>query len=209
MGCRKKEWQSIAGDEEAKELVVMLYKRGHNLADYLVEQILKEQIGRDEREDIIHNGFVRLIRNVETLKTLCLEEQINYMCKAVRSAAYDEARKISQKKKLSTVNEKEISESCGAGPTPEDTYIKKEKAIRTSHDLQQALLRLTPRDCELLVEKYRDRRSDREIGERLGIKTEYVRVYIARARKRLAEFYTEEAAREEPIPEEKAASAGR
>ena len=67
--------QPIDGDEEANELLTMLYKKGHNLADYIVEQILGEQIGRDEREDLVQDGFLRLIRNVEKLKLLCLEEQ--------------------------------------------------------------------------------------------------------------------------------------
>lgn len=198
MGCKREKEAPLTGDEEARELLTLLYKKGHNLADYIIEQILGEQIGRDEREDLIHDGFVRLIRHARTLKNMGMEERMSYLHKAMRSVALDYARKLSQKKTQGVADENDIFGGRTGGLTPEELYLKKERAQDVSGYLYEALSRLTPRDCELLVEKYRDKRSDREIGARLGIRTEQVRVYIARARKRLAAFYREEEARQDP-----------
>ncbi len=201
--------QPIDGDEEANELLTMLYKKGHNLADYIVEQILGEQIGRDEREDLVQDGFLRLIRNVEKLKLLCLEEQLSYMCKAMQSVAFDQARKLSQKRIQGPPNERTFPGQAAGGLSPEEQYIKKERDSDVVRCLNRALLRLTVRDRALLTLKYRDQHSDREIGEQLGIKRVYVRVYMARARKRLAAFYLEETSRTDKNQNEKAACAGR
>ncbi len=201
--------QPIDGDEEANELLTMLYKRGHNLADYIVEQILGEQIGRDEREDLVQDGFLRLIRNVEKLKLLCLEEQLSYMCKAMQSVAFDQARKLSQKRAPGPAGERTFSGQPVGGLSPEEQYIKKEWKNGIVRCLNRALSRLTKKDRELLTLKYRDQYNDREIGERMGIKRVYVRVYMARARKRLAALYLEEEGRIEREQEEKAVQAGR
>ena len=192
---KRNRWASIAGDEEALRILTELYDKGHNLADWMVERVLKDQIGRDEREDVIHDGFERLIHNVENLKGVSLGEQLSYMSKAMESAALDRARKLSQKKAPDTADDMVWEVLPSKDPTPEEQYIKKEKERLRSQCLRAAMSRMGERDAALLTERYRYGRSDREISERLGLNIENVRVPLSRARKRLAKLYKEEAAK--------------
>lgn len=192
---KRNRWASIAGDEEASRILTELYDKGHNLADWMVERILKNQIGRDEREDVIHDGFERLIHNVENLKGASLGERFSYMNRAMESAALDRARKLSQRKAPESADDMIWEVLPSKELTPEEQYIKKERERLRSQCLRAAMSRMGERDAALLTERYRYGRSDKEISERLGLSMENVRVPLSRARKRLAKLYKEEAAK--------------
>jgi len=65
--------------------------------------------------------------------------------------------------------------------------------------VQQALLRLPPRDADLLVMKYAEGWSAREMAERLGLKTTAIEARLHRARQRLRAELADQFA---PQPEE-------
>lgn len=60
--------------------------------------------------------------------------------------------------------------------------------------LYVALRRLDTREFTLLIEKYQNRLSDKEIGRKMGIKARNVPIYMARARRKVTMYYEEELA---------------
>lgn len=186
--------RKILGDREAEQIITELYEKGHNMADRTIEEILGTQLSREEREDLLQEGMLRMIIHVEDLKKRNLAERLSYMNSAIRNLAIDEGRRLTKCRLLGLLDDSD-EEGCGELSsdiqTPEEYFLEKETRRENAERLQRELLRLDLRDQVLLMEKYANERSNREIGELLGIRTENVRTYLHRARKRLAAFYGE------------------
>jgi RNA polymerase sigma-70 factor (ECF subfamily) len=181
--------------DDAEQIITELYEQGHNLADMLIEQILGTQLSRDEREDLIQEGFLRLITHVEDLSERSLSGRLSYMSSTMRNLAIDEGRRRTKQRLmglLDMIDDESCREISSNELSPEEHFLMKEDREDRKRRLEEALNRLKPRDMALLIERYGEERSDREIGERLGIKPENVRTYMDRARKRLADIYQEE-----------------
>ena len=177
----------ILDDDQAQEIIEELYQKGHNLADHVIEQILGNQVDRAGREDLIQEGFLRMIVHVEALKDRSLGERLSYMCTAMRNIAIDEGRRLTRQRLLGVEELSEIQEYArvsSAELTPEEQYLRKEEAQAQNGRLRAALSRLAPREQALLEEKYVHGLSDRELGRLFGIKSRCVSVYVARARKK-------------------------
>ena len=73
-----------------------LYDKGHNVADYIVEKLLGSELSRDEREEIVQEGFVRLADDIDALRRMTPAERMNAlcecMCKTVIAASEKPAR---------------------------------------------------------------------------------------------------------------------
>ena len=184
--------RKILDDEEAKRIITELYDKGHNMADRTIEEILGPQVSREEREDPLQEGILRMIIHVETLKRRNLSERLSYMNSAMRNLAIDEGRRLTKCRLLGLTNSMdggEYQELSSDILTPEEYFFWKETQKETNENLKKALTGLDPRDRALLLEKYGNERSDKEIGELLGIRPRNVRTYLHRARKRLAALY--------------------
>ena len=60
-----------------------LYDKGHNVADYIVEKLSDPELSRDEREEIVQEGFLRLAEDIDVLRRMTLAERINALCECM------------------------------------------------------------------------------------------------------------------------------
>lgn len=183
--------EEILEDDEARRIIEELYDKGHGLADYVIEQILGTQLTREEREDLIQDGFLRMIIHVEKLRNKSEGERISYMYSTMRNVAIDEGRRLTRMKLLGYREERTDVEIVSPNLTPEERYMMEQDVRDKRRRLRIALERLTEQERALLVEKYHNGLSDREIGAKLGIKPRNVRVYMARARRKASIYYGE------------------
>jgi RNA polymerase sigma-70 factor (ECF subfamily) len=184
--------EEILLDEEAQEIITELYETGHGLADFAIEQILGTQLSKMEREDLVQDGFVRMITHVESLRKKSIKEQLSYMYSVMRNVAIDEGRKRSKRKLLMYLDSDDCLELPSTDLTPEELCMMQTDIADKKRRLYAALERLDERDRALLIEKYKNGLSDSEIGLKLGIKARNVRVYLARARRKAAIYYGEQ-----------------
>lgn len=186
--------RGVLDDEEAEQIITELYEKGHNMADRTIEEILGPQIRREDREDLLQEGFLKMIIHVEALKKRTLSERFSYMRSAMRNLAIDAGRELTKRRMLGfcdSMDSEEWKELTSDILTPEEYFFQKESRKENNERLQRALAQLELRDRKLLMEKYGNERSDREIGELLGIRADNVRTYLYRARKKLAALYEE------------------
>lgn len=183
---------NILTDEEAKRIIMTLYNKGYGLAVYMIERILGTQLARETRDDLIQEGFLRLIDHVEQLRESSFQSQLAYMAKIMHTVALNEVRRQIQMKLLYSLDEEDSPEPESLDLTPEELCMMQEDIKEKRANVRAALERLPERDRRLLIEKYQNGRSDVEIGSMLGIKTRNVRVYLARARHKAAIYYGEE-----------------
>jgi len=87
-------------DEQATQVILDLYEKGHGLAYYAIERILGNQLTRDEIEDLVQEGFLRLLIHAEHLHRIDEDRQMSYLTSTMRNVAIDEGRRRSQKKKM-------------------------------------------------------------------------------------------------------------
>ena len=189
----------ILREQEAKEIVGELYRKYHGTADGIIESILGLQIDKADREDLIQEGFIKILNHAEGLVGRSEGEQFSYMCSSIRHLAIDTGRKLSRQKQVS-ITEILDCELLAAmniyGVSPEDQYVTEEEWSEMSELLRNALKKLTHRDYTLIMERYVNELTDREISRKLGIKEAFVRVYAERACKRAAHHYKEEVDKE-------------
>lgn len=187
--------KGILDNDEARAIITELYEEGHRIADQVIEQIMGNQMSREEREDMIQDGFLRLIIHAESLKEKNMQQRMSYMKSTMRNIAIDEGRRITKNRMSGLGNAMDNVDSVDVysdEPTPEEHYLINEETRARRRYLNAAMLRLDPRDRSLLAEKYGNCLSDREIGEKLGIRERNITTYLSRARRRLRVFYEEE-----------------
>ena len=182
----------IVADEEAKRIIMTLYDKGYGLAVYMIERILGTQLARETKEDLVQEGFLKLVSYVERLRGRPFGEQLAYMAKIMHTVALDEVRRQTQIKLLYSLDDEDSPEPESLDLTPEELCMMQESVAEKRANIRAAMERLPERDRRLLIEKYQNGRSDVEIGAMLGIKTRNVRVYMARARNKAAIYYGEE-----------------
>ncbi len=186
--------RKVLDDKEADDIITELYNKGHNMADRIIEEILGPQICREDREDLLQEGFLRMVKHVEDLKERTLAGRLSYMSSAMRNLAIDEGRRLTKCRLLGfcdSIDSEDCQELSSDILTPEEYFLQKETREENNVRLEKAFAQLDTRDQALLREKYGNERNDREIGKLLGIRTENVRTYLHRARKKLAAFYEE------------------
>ena len=184
--------EEILTDAEANQIITELYDKGHGLAAYAIEQILGMQLTKEELEDLVQDGFLRMVIHVEALRDKSFAERLSYMYSTMRNVAIDEGRRRSKGRLLGSLDSVECLEIPSADLTPEEYFMMAADAAEKKRRLQAILKRLDQRDRDLLIEKYKNGLSDGEIGRKLGIKARNVRVYLARARRKAAIYYGEE-----------------
>lgn len=197
------ERDAVLDDDEAKRIITELYEKGHGMAAYAISQVLGNQLNQDEREDLIQEGFLRMVIYVERLKNKTMGQRLSYMYSAMRSVAIDEGRRRTKNKIFCSMDSDDYTQLPSSELTPEERYMRAAQIEEDRRRLNAVLAKLEPRDLALLIEKYKNGLSDKEIGLKLGIKTGNVRVYMSRARRKAALYY------EEVLNEERNGRSGR
>ena len=153
-------------DKLDREYMLWLYEQ---YVSYLFFAAGKFTASQPEREDIVHDTLLQLMRNIPVLKSLEHKALAGYLYLTVRSVWMD-----SRSRELPT--EDAILEIM-APQNPEDRNLAK-------WDAETLKAKLGERDWFLLHTKYIIGCSDAEIGGILGCAQASVRTLLTRARRR-------------------------
>lgn len=84
-----------------------LYDKGHNVADYIVEKLSGSELSRDEREEIIQEGFLRLADDIDALRQMTPAERMNVLCECMCKTAIAAGEKPAQDTSLQMTKDEE------------------------------------------------------------------------------------------------------
>lgn len=150
------------------------YESHKRYIQYMVYQLAPTAADRD---DIMQDTLLRLMRNVASLRTLTPPKAASYIAQTVRSACIDLVRRR-HADEIVYMDEQMLDE----------TYVEREQAEDPSGRASAAILvgrlrqRLSPRDWLVLRGKYMMGYSQEELGKLLGISPNSVRMALYRAR---------------------------
>ena len=187
--------RDVLEDEEAYNIIMELYTTKYHEAAREIERCLGSQIGWDEKYDLVQEGFIRLIRHVETLKNRNLNGRVNYMKRTMKNLAIDEGRRRAKYRMLGlpdALDGETWGELASDMLTPEEEIVMDEEQREISRCLNVALGKLGERDHQLLMEKYANGLSEKAIANKMGIPESHVGTYLFRARSRMRKYYEEE-----------------
>ena len=119
MRRKRKNRKGAISEEEAVELLTELYDAGHNMADYIVERLLGPELSRDEREEIVQMGFLKLADKAEALRGMTPAARMRTVGECMWKTAFvvSEQRSEAQAKQRA---EEEKSEEKEKGRQDED-----------------------------------------------------------------------------------------
>ncbi len=153
-------------DKQEREFMLWLYER---YISYLFFAAGKFTEVQSDREDLVHDALLRLMKNVTVLQSMESNALAGYLYLTVRSVWLD------RRAREQTLTE-DVLEHL-AGRDPENGYLAKWDAAVLKQKLPE-------RDWFLLHSKYIIGCTDGEIGGVLGCAPASVRVMLTRARRR-------------------------
>ena len=136
-------------------------------------------------EDLINEAFYKLIKKVDTLRSLGCSERASYIVYTIRSVSYDYLRKQNRQSHHSFLGiEDDLAESITyTGPSIEEICV-------TQEDFKTALSQLSTRDRELLFYKHVLDLSPKDIANIMDINHNNIWQYLTRARRRAYKILT-------------------
>lgn len=162
-------------DESDREFMTRLYIQ--------YEKLMYSEIGKITRdfhwtEDIVQDTLVKLINKVTLLRTLTERKLVNYVISASKNTAFTYLKK---KQKQDLLNIEEYINTClsQSARDIEHQIILQENL----KNLARIWPELDDRARYLLEARYILHMSSSEMAEDLGIKSDSVRVVLARARR--------------------------
>ncbi len=140
------------------------------------------------KEDIVQNTVLRLMRNVDKLRTLDSPALTAYIALTVRSAALNYLREESRDSLNALPLNEELEEECL--PLDGSVQLTLEEKMLLGHrdaEVRTAIERLSERDQIALMGKYFLELDSRTLAELLGITPGTLRTLLCRARSRTLE----------------------
>lgn len=177
---------------EFRENITDLYYNHRGMAYSIIKKVLGSQVSLEEQDDLVQEGFCRMLKCAESMIGRTKKECFNYMCSTMLHLALDEGRKRSNQKLISfteLLESEELAELNVYGVSPEDQYISDEEWREVTDLIHQSLAGLSQQDYELILGHFFYDLSDKTVGKRLGMKEAFVRVYRNRALKKVAKQY--------------------
>lgn len=166
-----------AGTRTFMEQLYMQYKR------LIYSQIYKLTIDDYEADEIAQDSLVHLIEKVELLQSLPRDKLVNYIISTVKYTGYAFFRKKKRFEFISfDADETVWCESTSFQLGLDEMIIQKME----SEQLYITWSQLKERDQMLLNMKYILERSNAEIADVLGVKSESVRMLLTRAKRNLS-----------------------
>lgn len=140
--------------------------------------------GTEEREDVVHDALLRLLKRPGLLQSMNSRSLPGYIVYTVRSAAVDHLRR--QKKRTELVDDAGAVETVpGREVSMDDRLILADEVAR----LKEVWPRLSEEERLLLEGKYIWGCSDHELAEQVHCKDSSIRMKLTRARRKaLAEL---------------------
>lgn len=139
-------------------------------------------------EDIVASGITEMIEGINTLRKISSCRMRSYVASIIRNDSIDYVRKRDRQGKYSFLTDDEsILNNITIEETVDD-HILRTVEIEV---LRKSIARLHLRERTLLLMKYVDERTDKEIADTIRIGQNSVRVYLSRARKHLLQIIEE------------------
>ncbi|MDA0310906.1 MAG: sigma-70 family RNA polymerase sigma factor [Gemmatimonadetes bacterium] len=130
-------------------------------------------------EDLAQEAFVRALRHEP-------KKPRHWLFQVAANLARDEARTVIRRKRHLTLLKSEVEELQRAAPDQSETFSEKERMAR----VKEALAGVSERDRDVLL-LWDAGQSYTEIARQAGLAVGAVGTTLARARRRLAEAYSE------------------
>lgn len=160
-------------NESDRNLLTALYLKYQRLFLKKAQQCS----GDNHAEDILQEAMLRVIRRVDTLKTLTEPQMVAYIDRAIFSCAMNHRRKEAGEPETSTVDDV-------ADLSLEDIADRLDRS-ELSTRLGLELAKLPEQKRNVLIYKYIFQYNDDEIAELLAIKPDSIRMVLTRARRDL------------------------
>ncbi|MBP3700980.1 MAG: sigma-70 family RNA polymerase sigma factor [Lachnospiraceae bacterium] len=179
---------------EGREIITDLYNNHRGMAYRIVKDVLGQQISPEEEDDLVQEGFYQMLKHLENLLGRNKKEYFRYMCSTMLHLAINEGRRRSGCQWVSFTDVLESGELMGLPiywVDLEDRIISEAERSEVNGILYQALAELNQQEYDLIVGYYFFEISDQKMGDWLGLKTAFVRIYRKRALKKLAKKYKE------------------
>ena len=158
--------------ESDRQFMIEIYEKYYSLMYSQAKRIIPNS---HVVEDLMHDAFIRLINNLQTIRTLNCSVLRSYLVTTIKRVCFSYLSKSSTKREMYGVEEKMNR--------IEDNNDIEEKTI-TAVYLKDAIKQIPPRDQDLLKYKYLLEMTEKEIGECVDIPEKQVHVYVGRAKKK-------------------------
>ena len=174
-----------APDSSDLEYMEGLYREFYPL---MVSAAHKYTVDPQDRDDVIQNALVCLVRKSALLRSLDRPVLASYIYRTVQHIAIDLRREREKTGQWESPLE-ETEWFSGEELRPAENAILSRSRLLA---LRGALARLSPEERLLLEGKYFLEHDDKELARRLNCKPSSIRMMLTRARRRLLELLPEE-----------------
>ena len=169
-------------NEEDREKAAALYKLYCGTMLYIANSILKEP---HLAEDAVSKAFLKIIHNLEKIKTIDCYQTRGFVVIIVRNTAYDILR---QRNRNKTIPFEEYMVSS----ISEEPVLDKVSAREACNKIAECITKLNKNYSDILYLKIEMDYSYDEIGEILGISRENAKMRMSRAGKALKKLLRKE-----------------
>ncbi len=178
--------------QQGIEFITDLYNNYRGAAYQIIKDVLGDQIGLDAQDDLVQEGFCRMLGRLDTLLGRSRKAYYHYMRTTMLHLALDEGRRLSGKPCISfqdILESEELALFPLYGVYPDEHVISEADRAEANGLLYQAMEHLNQQEYDLIVGYYFFEIKDPKMAEWLGLKEAVVRVYRGRALKKLAKHY--------------------
>lgn len=163
-------------DDNDRAFITELYLSYRNLMYSIAIDIVNDH---QDAEDMVALAITEMIENIEVLRKINHLRLRSYIASIVRNDSIDFIRKRKRYTLLST-------DEKGLDDAPDDSDVDDTILQRAEiRDLENGIAKLTRKEQTLLLMKYVDEQTDKQIAQILHIGQDSVRVYLSRAKRRL------------------------
>ena len=174
-------------NEEDQIFMTEIYDNYYSL---MYKRALEYVRNEYDAEDIAHELYINIMKNISTLKGLECCTLVAYIVYSVKNTSLNfiKSRNKNSEDVFLYGDDDLLKDIRGDTDTPEEIFIYKYDA----EALHEAIKRLNPKYALVLECKYFERLSDNDIAKILSIKPDSVREYLTRARKALRKILEKE-----------------
>ena len=169
-------------DQSDREFMEQLFLSYQRLMYFEIKNIVKDSW---QTEDVLQTTLLRLINNLDTLRTLPTRKLVNYIVTASKHTALTHVRNSSRHPAVTAPDWFDIPDETSKESSPEHYVLKREEFDQ----LAKVWMQLDERSRYLLQSRYILNQSYSDIAVELQIKPESVRMALTRARRLALSLY--------------------
>lgn len=166
-------------NEEDRTFMEQIYLRYRRL---MFSQVLKIIDNPWDAEEIVQTAVANLVEQVDLLKTMDRNKQVNYIITVSKNEAYTHLRKLRRNKPISLDDDEINLYNYLESPTRVDDALIREA---TSAELHSAWGKIESKNRDILTWRYYLGYTHEQIAKELKIKPSSVRMALTRARQNL------------------------